>query len=97
MLYCIGVYRYSVQLATCVVGTRGKQPYCQHVRTSLCSVGQTTSSDDIFSITSFSDLNVVLGFPATLTCAASVVVNGAQVTYSITKDGSPESYLATQL
>ena len=78
------------------LGRGVSSPYCQHVRTSLCSVGQTTSPDDIFSITSFSDLNVVLGFPATLTCAASVVVNGAQVTYSITKDYN-ESYLATEL
>lgn len=62
----------------------------------FCSVGQTTSPEDIFSIASFSDLNVVLGFPGTLTCAARVIVNGAQVTYSIVKD-SNQGYLTAEL
>ena len=79
------------------LGRGVSNPYRQYVRTSLCSVGQTTSPDEIFSITSFSDLNIALGFPATLTCAASVVVNGAQVTYTITKDPPDGSYLTTQL
>ena len=62
----------------------------------FCSVGQTTSPEDIFFIRSFTDLNVVLGFPGTLTCAANVIVNGAPVTYSIVKDSDPE-YLTTEL
>ena len=41
-------------------------------------------------------MNVVLGFPGTLTCAANVIVNGAPVTYSIVKDSNPE-YLTTEL